>query len=231
MSLGFGPAILLMAALAGLVAGRVSADRGRVLGWIGGLSGVLVGLLATYLVWSWPSDIIGLALRWVGAFTVGYALMVAVVADAQKAEDNGGAVRVVARRRLDRVAAVVLAAVGVLVSSSIVVLILAKAGSLLEGGHVAGDLWWFVMAAGLPILIGGLLALPPAWLLWRGRGGGGTLALLWVGTAAVSAAALVATSGPGGLWFPFSLIAPSVAVAAPIVVGLLLAGWVVGRQP
>lgn len=233
MSLGSGLVILFVAPLAGLVAGRVSADRGRLLGWIGGLSGVLIGFLATQLAWSWPSDIFGLGLRWVGAFTVGYALMVAVATYAQKAEGDGGAVRVVARTRLDRVAAVVLAAVGALVSGSTVVFIAAKAGILAgaEGEHMAGDLWLFVMAAGLPMVIGGLLALPPAWLLWRGRRGGGTLALLWVVPAALLAAALVATSGPGGLWYPFALIVPSVVAGAPTVAGLLLAGWVVGREP
>ena len=229
VSLGLSLGIPVTAPFAGLVAGGASADRGRLLGWIGGLSGSLVGLLAVQLAGSWAIDIFSLGLRWVGAFTVGYALMVAVATAAQKAEGDGGAVRVVARTRLDRVAAVVLAAVGVLVSGSMAIYIAANAGTLAEGGHMAGDLWGIVMAAGLPVVIGGLLALSPAWLLWGGRRGGGTFALLWVVPAALLAVALVATGS--GLSYPFSLIVPSVAVGAPTVAGLLLAGWVVGREP
>jgi len=197
MSLGSGLLILFMAPLAGLVAGGVSADRGRLLGWIGGLSGVLIGFLATQLVWSWPSDILGLGLRWIVAFTVGYALMVAVATAAQKAGGDGGTVRGVARTRLDRVAAVLLAAVGVLVSGSMAIYIASFAGTLAEGGHLAGDTWWGVTSLGIPVVISGLLALPPAWLLWHGRRGGGTFALLWIVSAAL--AGLVLASSVVGL--------------------------------
>ncbi len=230
ISLGSGLATLVTAPWAGLVAGGVSADRRRLLGWIGGVTGVFIGSLAANLWLPLALDVSRSGLLWVVAFTPGYALMVAAATYAQKAGGDGGAVRVATRTRLDRVAAVVLAAVGVLVSGSMAIYIAANAATLAQGGHAAGDLWWFVMAAGLPVVIGGLLALPPAWLLWHGRRGGGTFALLWVVPAAVSVAILVATSGPDGLWFPFSLIVPSVAVGAPTLAGLLLAGWGVGRE-
>ena len=194
---------------------------------------MLAGLIAAQLAWPMTIDILGLGLRRVVWFTVGYALMVAVATVAQKARGNRGAVNVPARTRLDRLAAAVLAAVGLLVSGSTVVFIAAEAGILggAEGQHMAADYRWFMLAAGIPMALGGLLALPPAWLLCRGRRGAGTFALLWVVPAALVAAALVATSGPGGLWYPFSMIVPSIAAGAPTVVGMLVAGWVVGREP
>ena len=76
------------------------------------------------------------------------------------------------------------------------------AGTLAEGGHLAGDTWWMVISLGIPVVIGGLLALPPAWLLWHGRRGGGTFALLWIMSAALAGLVLggsVVGLGPSSL--------------------------------
>ena len=85
------------------------------------------------------------------------------------------------RRRTDRAAAVVLAAIGV---ALMVLVVIAVAGALPrmrgdEGEHAAGETVVAVVLFLTPVVIGGLVTLRLARLLWRGRPMGRPLAVVW----------------------------------------------------
>jgi hypothetical protein len=93
-----------------------------------------------------------------------------------------------ARTRCDRAAAAILAFVGVGLLGGAAATFAIAAPFLLgaEGEHIAGDATPWVMIVSLPQAIGALLTLLAAWLLWNGRPGGATLALVWVGLAGLA---------------------------------------------
>jgi hypothetical protein len=86
------------------------------------------------------------------------------------------------RSRTDRAAAIVLALGGVALLSSAALTFARALPAVLgaEGEYMAALATAGVMLIGLPMTVGGLIALLGARLLWRGSSGGVALALLWV---------------------------------------------------
>jgi len=105
------------------------------------------------------------------------------------------------RRGSDRAAAVVLAVAGVALLAS-AALTFAQALPAIRGAedeHMAGDATLWVMLISLPMAAGGLIALLSAYLLWRNRPPGGTIALAWVALAGLVCVFL--TTSPGNILY------------------------------
>lgn len=97
------------------------------------------------------------------------------------------------RRRTDRAAAVVLAAISL---AMLVFVAIAVAEALPrmrgdEGEHAAGETIFSVVLFLTPVVVGGLATLLVARLLWRGRPMGRPLAVVWVAVVAFACLLMV----------------------------------------
>jgi hypothetical protein len=103
----------------------------------------------------------------------------------------------VGARAAERGAATILLIVGSLLLASAAAGYLAALPDLTaaEGGELAGDATLWVMFVVVPQVVGGLLALLVAWLLWAGRPGGRVLALVWVAVGAMASAMTYVATG------------------------------------
>ncbi len=103
------------------------------------------------------------------------------------------------RTRWDRLAASLLTMAGVTLIAAPLVFLLGNIGVFAgaEGEHLAGDYGAALTFVGLPLALGGLLALLAAWRLWHRRPGGGALAGLWC--AIVGLGCAVSAGGSGNL--------------------------------
>ncbi len=101
-----------------------------------------------------------------------------------------------ARSRFERAAAAILAVVGVSVVGWIAIAVVEQLPAIASDNPRQRDGALFgLIFLGIPVVVGGLLTLLVAWLLWRGHTRARALALVWIATAGLASWILTSSFG------------------------------------